>query len=158
MDPAPIGTPLTIADLALRLAIATGIGLALGIDREIRRLPAGLRTHALVGLSAAATTLGALLLYQEVRADGGSADPLRIIQGLAQAIGFVAAGVIFVSGGDVRNLTSAANLWLTTAAGIAAGAGEYALAVLAAGFAIVVVSVVRLFERFVLDSKGDESG
>jgi putative Mg2+ transporter-C (MgtC) family protein len=86
-------------------------------------MSAGIRAHALVSLSAAATTISALMLCIEVRSSGGTeADPLRVIQGLAQAIGFIAAGVIFFSKGSVHNLTTAANVWLATALGIAAGA------------------------------------
>lgn len=68
----------------------------------------------------AVITIATLDLYLNVRAHGGGADPLRVIQGLAQAIGFIAAGGIFVDRGRVRNLTTAANVWLTAGVGIAA--------------------------------------
>src|SRR3546814_1068024 len=55
------------------------------------------------------------------------ADPLRVIQGLAQAIGFLCAGLIFVRSGDVRNMTTAANLWMAATLGIAIGLGHYVL-------------------------------
>jgi putative Mg2+ transporter-C (MgtC) family protein len=66
---------------------------------------------------------------------------------LAQAIGFIAGGLIFVRGGDVRNMTTAASLWLSAAVGIAAGAGQTVLVALVAGLAIVVLSLVGLAER-----------
>jgi putative Mg2+ transporter-C (MgtC) family protein len=141
-------TTFSISDLAIRLAIATVLGVVLGLDRELRGIAAGMRTHALVSLSSAAITLSALDLYGAVRAHGGDADPLRVIQGLAQAIGFIAAGAIFVFKGDVRNLTTAANVWLTTAVGIAAGAGQIALAILATGFGVAVVTLLRVAENF----------
>ncbi len=63
-------------------------GALLGIDREIRGIQAGLRTHALVAFSAAVITISALLLHDTLDANGRTrADPLRFVEGLAQAIG-----------------------------------------------------------------------
>lgn len=143
-----LGTTFTIEETLIRLAAATICGLLLGIDREIRGIAAGLRTHALVSVSSAVITISALDLYAAVRSHGGESDPLRVIQGLAQAIGFIAAGAIFVTGGTVRNLTTAANVWLATAVGIGAGAGQYALAGIATAFGIVIVTLVRTVEHF----------
>ena len=140
---------MTLSDILVRLGCATVVGLVLGLDREIRGVPAGLRTHALVGLSAAAITLSALLLHDSLDADGRTrTDPLRVVQGLAQAIGFIAAGLIFVAKDQVRNVTSAANLWLTTAVGIAAGAGQYAIVLATTALGILVVTIIRLGERY----------
>jgi putative Mg2+ transporter-C (MgtC) family protein len=87
--------------IAVRLGLATIVGLALGFEREWRGHDAGLRTHALVALSSAAIMVSALLIVQDQPAERDS-DPLRAVQGLAQAIGFIAGGLIFVRGGDVR--------------------------------------------------------
>jgi putative Mg2+ transporter-C (MgtC) family protein len=152
------GTPFSTEEMLIRLGLATSLGLLVGLDREVRGMSAGIRTHALVSLSAAVTTISALILYLEVRSSGGTeADPLRVIQGLAQAIGFIAAGVIFFSKGNVHNLTTAANVWLATAIGIAAGAGQFALALAAAGFGILIVTVLRFFERFIPGSDKAQS-
>ena len=86
-----------------RLGLATALGLALGFERERRGHDAGLRTHGLVSLSSSMLTLSALELVEH----HGEGDPVRVIQGLAQAIGFIAGGLIFVRGGDVRNMTTA---------------------------------------------------
>lgn len=140
---------ITTQEILLRLTCATLVGLGLGLDRELRGIPAGLRTHALVALSAAAITLSALLLHDTLDADGRTrTDPLRVIQGLAQAIGFIAAGVIFVARDQVRNVTSAANVWLTAAVGIAAGAGQWVLVGATSGLGLIVLVVVRLTERY----------
>ena len=143
-------------EILIRLGFAAVCGLLLGLDRELRGISAGLRTHALVSVSSSVITVSALDLYMEVRAHGGDADPLRVIQGLAQAIGFIAAGAIFVAGGTVRNLTTAANVWLATAVGISAGAGQFTLAGIATIFGIVIVTVVRIVERL-LPRGSDES-
>ncbi len=135
-------------DIAFRLGLATLVGLALGLDRELRGISAGIRTHAMVAMSSATITISALILFHELNGlTNSSPDPLRVVQGLAQAIGFVAAGAIFVSKGDVHNLTSAANIWLAAALGIAAGAGQVALVLIGAGFGILIISLVRVVER-----------
>lgn len=122
----------------------------LGLDREFRGIAAGIRTHGIVGLSSAAITISALLLHQTLGANSGTdIDPLRVIQGLAQAIGFIAAGAIFVSGGNVHNLTSAANLWLAAALGITAGAGQYVLFGASLALGVTLLTFVRLAERLI---------
>ncbi|WP_027135175.1 MgtC/SapB family protein [Geminicoccus roseus] len=141
---------MDIEEILIRIGMATGAGLLLGLDRELRGISAGIRTHALVAMSSALITVSALLLYQELREQHGtSIDPLRVVQGLAQAIGFVAAGAIFVSKTDVHNLTSAANIWLAAAIGIAAGAGQEELVAIGVGFGVVIVTFVRVLERYI---------
>ena len=135
-------------DLLLRLLFATLVGLALGLDRELRGFDAGLRTHGLVAMSSAMLTISGLLMFQQLKDAGGDSDPLRVIQGLAQAIGFIAGGLIFVRGGDVMNMTTAAGLWTACAAGIAAGAGQFMLLGLATGLAILLLTVVGFLEKW----------
>jgi len=141
---------MTDLDVFLRLAAAAGAGLLLGLDRELRGVSAGIRTHGLVSLSSAVITVSALLLYETLHAAGDpDLDPLRVVQGLAQAIGFIAAGIIFVAKGDVHNLTSAANIWLAAALGIAAGAGQFALLAMAFGLGVLILTVLRLVEHLI---------
>lgn len=136
-------------ELALRLGLAALIGLILGLDREMRGINAGIRTHALVALSSAMIMMSSLLLYAELKSAGGNApDPLRAVQGLAQSIGFIAAGMIFVRGGAVRNMTTAANIWIAAAVGIACGCGQYALVLIGTGLALVLLVALRALERF----------
>ena len=142
-----------------RLAVAVGAGLLLGLDRELRGQAAGLRTHALVSLSAAVSTVSALLLFEELQEAGGSGgDPLRVMQGLAQAIGFIAAGVIFSQRGSVHNLTTAATIWLAAVLGITAGAGQHLLAGLTVGIGLVLLIVLHVVERHLPGSRKAEDG
>lgn len=127
----------------IRLGLATMLGLLLGFERERSGHDAGLRTHGLVALSSAMLTLSAIELV-EVQGEG---DPVRVIQGLAQAIGFIAGGLIFVRGGDVRNLTTAASLWMAAAVGITAGAGQYVLVLAGACIAMLLLTLVASLER-----------
>ncbi|MGU3479011.1 MgtC/SapB family protein [Methylobacterium sp. D48H] len=153
-------TTISLADILLRLGSATACGLALGLERERKGKDAGIRTHALVALSSAVITTSALSLYSEVQARGGDADPLRVIQGLAQAIGFIAAGTIFVARGDakrtVRNLTTAASIWLAASAGIVAGAAQFTLLAAAMGFGLAILVVVSFLKRMGLAQMDEE--
>lgn len=135
------------SSMLLRLGVATLAGLVLGFEREWHGHDAGLRTHALVALSSATITLSALLMSDELIARGSNSDPVRVVQGLAQAIGFIAGGLIFVRGGDVRNMTTAVSLWLAAAAGIAAGAGQFVLVAAASALALAVLTLILLAER-----------
>lgn len=145
-------------ELLLRLGLASVLGLLLGLDREIHGHQAGIRTHALVSLSSAMIMISSLLLFNALRQYGDPPDPLRAIQGLSQAIGFIAAGLIFVRGGAVRNMTTAANVWIAAAIGIACGAGQYRLVLIGAGFALVLLTLLKLFQRYLPAEEMDDRG
>ncbi|MEA3017856.1 MAG: putative Mg2+ transporter-C (MgtC) family protein [Sphingomonadales bacterium] len=145
------GDPLAIfswGEMLLRLGLAALLGLLLGLDRELRGHDAGVRTHALVSLSSAMIMISSLELHVQLAANGDAPDPLRAIQGLSQAIGFIAAGMIFVHRGAVLNMTTAANIWIAAAIGIACGCGQYRIVVVGAALALLLVVAVRVVERF----------
>lgn len=133
--------------LVLRLGAATAIGLVIGLEREWRGHDAGLRTHAMVALSAAMLTLTALLIAHDMASAGQHSDPLRVIQGLAQAIGFIAAGLIFVRNDYVRNLTTAASLWIAASLGIACGAGQFRLVGIGIALTLLLLTLLELAKR-----------
>lgn len=135
-------------EIALRLGLATLVGLVLGFDREVRGHAAGLRTHGFVALSAALMTVSALLLYYQLGGAQSRLDPLRVIEAMTAAIGIIAAGLIIVRGGDIKNLTSAANIWLTAALGIASGAGQYPVVLIGGALALVLLVVLGFVERW----------
>lgn len=143
-------------ELTLRLGIAALVGLLIGLDRELQGHDAGIRTHALVALSSAMIMVSSLMLTVQLRGDDFQPDPLRAIQGLSQAIGFIAAGVIFVRGTSVINMTTAANIWIACAVGIASGAGQYRLVIVGTLMGIVLLSVVKLASRFLPTTTEDE--
>ncbi|WP_454882864.1 MgtC/SapB family protein [Sphingomonas oryzagri] len=134
--------------MLLRLGVATVVGFLLGLEREWRGHPAGSRTHGLVALSSAMITISSLLLLDDLRGSGGTGDPLRVVQGLAQAIGFIAGGLIFVRGGTVKNMTTAASLWMAAAVGIGAGAGQFVLIGLATLIAAILLFADPLVKRW----------
>ena len=107
----------------LRLSAAVGAGALIGLDRELRRKPAGLRTLALVALGSAVFILETVDPALGVSTDGTS----RVIQGIVTGVGFLGAGSILrgTSEESVRGLTTAASIWLAAATGIAAGLAQW---------------------------------
>ena len=134
---------LTEQEAILRMALAIGLGAALGFERERLAKPAGIRTYALVCLGSTMFMIGSILLGEEVREEGGVGyDPSRIGSTIVQGIGFLAAGVIFTSRGRVQGLTTAAGIWVTAAIGLLVGAGFYLVAVV--GGAMTIATLVIL--------------
>jgi putative Mg2+ transporter-C (MgtC) family protein len=131
-------------DLLSRLVIAAILGLVLGLDRELRGHAAGMRTHGLICFSAAATTVSVISLWATL--DAEQADPLRLYETAGAFIGIIGAGLIIFSKGQVHNLTTAAHLWLAAVIGIACGAGQWPLVVIASIVSLLMLTVLRLFE------------
>jgi Uncharacterized membrane protein len=126
-------------DLSLRLLVAAGLGLAIGSEREIHGHPAGLRTHMLVALGSALFTVLSIDGFLGKAPGTALVDPTRIAAQIVSGIGFLGAGAILKDGVIIRGLTTAASLWATSAVGMAAGAGEYVIAAVAA--AVILVSL-----------------
>ena len=133
-------------DLVLRLGMAAVLGLLLGLDRELRGNAAGLRTHGLICFAAAAMTVSILALYYQL---GGESDPLRLFEAAGAFIGMIGAGLIVFSKGRVKNLTTAAHLWLTAVIGIACGAAQWPLVVICTLISLLMLTVVGVLERLV---------
>ncbi|MEZ5666653.1 MAG: MgtC/SapB family protein [Alphaproteobacteria bacterium] len=147
-------------DMALRLGVAVALGAVLGIDRELRNKPAGLRTHVLVALAAAAFTVLTFEIFAEFKQedDHASLDPIRIVEAVTAGVAFLAAGAIIQARGNVRGLTTGASMWLAGAIGTACGTGLYVLAAVTAGIAFVVLFALGRFEARVLDRNETDGG
>lgn len=137
----------TVTEVASRLVVATLIGAGVGLDRELRHKPAGLKTHALVALGAALVTVvsAAIVSLAHPNIDVVS----RVIQGLIAGVGFLGGGAILKDRSDemVRGLTTAASIWLVAAMGIACGVGEFGVALIALGIALIVLVFGNALER-----------
>ena len=121
-------------EMVLRLLLATGLGAAIGYQREKACKPAGLRTHMLICVGAALFTIASISGF------GIGADPSRIAAGIIAGIGFIGAGAILHrERGIVEGLTTAATIWIVAAIGLAAGAGLYLLAGVATAIALVIL-------------------
>jgi putative Mg2+ transporter-C (MgtC) family protein len=123
-----------------RMAVATLIGCVIGLNRDLRGKPAGVRTHSLVALGSALLTVASLELgWLGGHLDQGAVS--RPIQGLITGIGFLGAGVILRDERKhaVHGLTTAASIWLVCCFGIACGLGQWITSLLAVGLALLVL-------------------
>ena len=122
------------AETLLRLVPAVVCGGIIGLERDMNRLPTGLRTLALVSLGSCVAVLAAI---QAGDSDGFS----RVAQGIITGIGFLGAGVI-LQGPDikkVKGLTTAAAIWVTAAIGMLCGLGELKIALVATALALGIL-------------------
>ncbi len=148
---------LSDLDAVIRIMLSLLAGGAIGFERERSNKSAGLRTYALVCEGAALFMIASLLLGDLARDAGmGEYDPSRIGSTIVQGIGFLAAGLIFVSGGRVRGLTTAAAIWVTAAIGLLIGAGFYTVALSGTVATLLVLVVLQhLEDRFIAPSERD---
>ena len=140
---------LSSLEILGRLLIALMLGGMIGYERELREVPAGLRTHLLVALASAVFMLVSLqagfhqnfepvATGQFLRYDAG-----RIASNIVVGIGFLGGGAILHSGMSIKGLTTAASLWLTAAIGMAAGSGMTLLAGSTTGMSLFTLVVLR---------------
>jgi putative Mg2+ transporter-C (MgtC) family protein len=141
----PQATPWAVA--ILRLMAACLCGGLIGLERELRAKPAGLRTHIAVAVGACLFCLLTFELMQQavaVRGDLARTDPVRVIEAVTAGVAFLAAGTIISSGRRVSGLTTGAGLWVAGAIGVACGIGQLPLA----GFAtLLMLAVLALLGR-----------
>ena len=137
------GLVLPLPILVLRLVGAAALCALIGYEREASHRSAGLRTNMIVGLAAASYALITVSLV-DLYTDRGEAvrmDPIRLVEATTAGVAFLAAGMIVLTRGQVKNLTTGAMLWLSAAIGLAAGSGFWPIAVLAA---LLGLAIVRL--------------
>jgi len=131
-----------------RVALALGLSSVIGLEREVHRKPAGLRTVALVGVGAAVAMLVSKYGFADMTAKPVSFDPSRVAAQIVSGIGFLGAGLIFVHRESISGLTTAAIVWVTAAIGMACGAGLFVLAIGAtAAHFIVTVGYAEVITR-----------
>lgn len=138
-------------DLMLQIGLATLLGGAIGLERELGGKPAGLRTNILICIGSA------LYTHLSLAIAGDGADPTRVAGQIVTGVGFIGAGTILHARGAVVGLTSAATIWVVAAIGVALGSGFYPEA-LGTTLAVIVVlqglgRVELLVERAAARSK-----
>lgn len=139
-------------EMLLRLSAAVGLALLLGLERELRGKAAGLRSHMLVSLgSAAFIMMGMHILFATAEGDPTARiDPTRIVEGVIGGIGFLGAGSIIQSRGNIQGITTGASIWTAGAIGVACGIGNLALASMVTVLALIIMAVLGRFEREVI--------
>ena len=140
---------LTDAELTTRLLLAALLGGIIGFERELRHKSAGLRTNILIAVGSAAFTL------MSIEIADGQADPGRVAAQIVTGIGFLGAGAIMRTDSGIQGLTTAATVWVNAAVGVAAGGGEYHLAVIATAVTIAVLLVLSPLEK-ILDRRDSQ--
>lgn len=143
-------------EILLRLGLAALFGMVIGLEREHRHRPAGIKTHILVCMGAALVSLIQVqmvlqtiaeiqiepLLAQSLKTDYG-----RLGAQVISGIGFLGAGTILRDRGTIKGLTTAATLWLTACVGLAAGMGYYWMSGMAVLITMTVLIILKLFQN-----------
>jgi putative Mg2+ transporter-C (MgtC) family protein len=133
--------PLRI-DFIVRLLLAAGLGAVIGLEREFHQKPAGLRTNILIALGSAMFTIMSIVIGQP------AGTPDRVAAQIVTGMGFLGGGAILRRGPAVHGMTTAATIWVNAGIGIAAGAGQYALAAAATAITLIVLAVLPPVERY----------
>ena len=121
---------LTLAQIIFRLLVAAVLAGLVGLERESKDKPAGLRTNILVGIGSALIMM--ISLYFD-------ADAARIAAGVVTGIGFIGAGLVIQGRNEVHGITTAAAIWVVSAIGLTVAAGYYAPAVVTTAIALIVL-------------------
>jgi putative Mg2+ transporter-C (MgtC) family protein len=135
---------LSLHEILLRLTVAAALGGIIGIERIVRRRPAGVRTSLFVCMATALFTI----LSNELAHRFGDSSGTRIASNIVQGIGFLGAGAILRGPGGVLGMTTAATIFVEAAIGMAAGGGLYAVAGYSTGLVLFGLTVIGWAERY----------
>lgn len=138
-------TWLPFSVICVRLLLAAVLGAIVGLEREWRARPAGLRTHILICLATAAIAILTIEITHLADFSGEEIriDPIRLVEATTAGVAFLAAGLIFFARGEVHGLTTGAGMWLAGAIGLAVGLGYWQIALVATLLAVVVLGLLH---------------
>ena len=125
-----------------RLIVASALGGMIGLEREVKRRSAGVRTNLLICMGAAFFTLLSAVLAGDLSPNKG-----QVASNIVQGIGFLGAGLIIHNHSRISGLTSAASVWVVASIGMACGAGLLAVAAIATIIVILALEIVGFLER-----------
>jgi putative Mg2+ transporter-C (MgtC) family protein len=131
-----------LSSTVVRLVVAAILGGAIGLERQLRHKPAGLRTNIFICFGAAMFTV-----LSDKLAGSMGGDHTRVAAQIIPGIGFIGAGSILHARGSVVGLTTAATLFVVASVGMAAGGGLYITAVFATGMILLALAVLGKLER-----------
>jgi putative Mg2+ transporter-C (MgtC) family protein len=129
-------------DEILKIAISAIIGCLVGLEREVRRKPAGFRTLALISVGATIFTICSYKLGADVNRD-------RVAANIITGVGFLGAGVIFRNKDTVSGITTAATIWIAAALGMLIGIGEYTLAALSLIVSLIILYALQFVQNWI---------
>ncbi|MCU9612749.1 MgtC/SapB family protein [Caldibacillus lycopersici] len=141
-------------DIIIKLGITAALGLIIGLEREIKRKPLGLKTCLVISIvSCLLTIISIETAYDATGSDKGvniTMDPLRLTAQIVSGIGFLGAGVILRRGNEsISGLTTAAIIWGAAGIGIAVGAGFYFEAILVVIFIMLSVELIPFIMKYI---------
>lgn len=149
-------------ELLLRLSLAAVFGLMVGMEREHRHRPAGIKTHVLVCVGAALVSLIQIKMIEEavsmIKTDPLLANMLKSDYGrlgaqVISGVGFLGAGTILRNKGTIKGLTTAATLWLIACVGLAVGMGYYEISIMAISLTMIVLIILHLIQNRLLKGR-----
>lgn len=145
--------------IIIRLIMAGVLSGLIGLEREVKRHPAGFRTHLLVGVGSCMLMVLALFGFSDVISSNPNIryDPSRIPSYVVSGIGFLGAGTILVHGITVRGLTTAASIWVVSGLGLVVGAGMYFVAIFTTIIVILSLIFLNKWEHLILKSTRSET-
>jgi len=130
--------------IIIKLATAAGLGLLIGLERNLAHKEPGMRTFSLITMGSALF----IILGNDI-IKGTGVDPTRIVSQVATGIGFLGAGVIIFHEKKLQGLTTAASIWIAAAIGATIGFGAYVVAGFTAAITIFILNVLRKFEDWI---------
>jgi putative Mg2+ transporter-C (MgtC) family protein len=143
---------ITDNQVAIRLVVSVILSGLIGLERQIHRRTAGLRTHILVSLGSCLIMLTSLYVF-DIYKNVVALDPGRIAAGVITGIGFLGAGAIIREREEVKGLTTAASLWVVAGIGLATGCGFFSAAIFTTILALFILFFLRYLETMVLDKR-----
>ena len=146
---------ITDIDMMARILVAVFLSAMIGLEREMWRHEAGLRTHILVCVGSTLIMLTSLHVFDIYKAQA-PLDPTRIAAGVITGIGFLGAGTIMRSPEGVRGLTTASSLWVVAALGLSVGCGFFKASIFVTFIVLVVLLLLRRFEKRLLKKGGTD--
>ncbi|MDK1488603.1 MgtC/SapB family protein [Sinorhizobium sp. 7-81] len=143
-----VATQIPYPVIFARFCGAILFGALIGIEREKRQRPAGLRTHILVSLASSIFAVIAVESVHMMSLSGPEVriDPIRVVEAVTAGVAFLAAGMIVFSKGEVKGLTTGAGMWLAGAVGLSVGFGFWFIAAFAACASLAVLFILWRLE------------
>ena len=145
---------LSDSQIIYRLSLTVLLSGVIGLERQVQKRHAGLRTHILLALGSCLIMLTSLYVF-DIYKDITKVDPARIAAGVITGIGFLGAGTIIRDNEGIRGLTTAASLWVVSGIGLAVGCGFCNAAVYSTVLTLIVLFVLRYVEGMMFFRNND---
>ncbi|MEM5811607.1 MAG: MgtC/SapB family protein [Candidatus Aenigmatarchaeota archaeon] len=129
----------------IKVLVSLVLASLIGVEREMRKKPAGLRTHILIAVTATLYTIVSIKYFPQ--------DNARIISNILTGMGFIGAGTIISSKIKVVGITTASTLWFIASIGVLVGVGYYLLALFSALIVLIILIALRDIEKNMIGSK-----